>query len=84
MLTINKAGQKWFFDNIVIPYLNAKIRRNWDSIKDAWFEDLENCVMNTFIGEDIIYEINKQFTLDKQSFTFRMHDNFIDNYFGQW
>lgn len=84
MLTLNEAGQKWFFDNIVVPYCNAKIRRNWDNVKHAWFQDIEQCVMDTYAGDDIIYEIHKQFALDKESFNFHIHENFVDKYFDQW
>lgn len=83
MYILNKAGQTWFFNNVVVPYLSPNILKNWDDVKHAWFEDLEDCAMNTFAGDDIIYEINKQFTLDKQSFTLRMHTNVIDKHFDQ-
>lgn len=83
IFTINEAGQKWFFDNIVFPYLNSKIRLNWDYYKDAWFQDIEQCVMDTYPGDDIIYEIHKQFALDKESFTFHIHENFVDKYFDK-
>lgn len=81
MKTINEAGQKWFFNNLVVPYFSQTILNNWDSVKEAWFQDVENCIMNTRAGDDVIYEINKQFTSDRQSFTFRIHDNFLNKYF---
>jgi hypothetical protein len=81
MLNINEAGQKWFFENIAVPYLKSKIVENWDDYKHAWFSDIEECVRNTFTGDAIIYEIEEQFTIDKQTLTFKMHNNFIDKYF---
>ena len=81
MLTINEAGQKWFFENIVMPYLQPKIVENWKDYKNAWLTDIEDCVINTFAGDDVVYEISGQFTLDKQPFTFKLNDSFIDKYF---
>jgi hypothetical protein len=83
MLTINKAGQNWVFENIVVPYLNAKIQEDWHTVKNSWFTDIEECILNTYQGDDIVYVIHKQFTIDKQEFIFKIHDNFITTYFDR-